>query len=302
MRPPARRAAASAACLLWLSAPLLAQTCPDGTVAVAGGRCVKDMSRSGSDGPFMRMKPSFKGARCPTGTHTVESPIGFRCVMGSGDGDRPAPGRDRGGRRALPGSGPDPDAVQAPVPAAAGLKAPAPRPAPELVTAPDPQITEKVLASEGGAAPEPPPKAEPAKEFVPFRAKGLSLSVPRGWHVTDAWTDEIPTVYVELDSRRRGKPVTMLVSRLAPGQSGYEPLADALAKEKEYQGAEEVGARKVSGLAARATLVAGESRTVYVDAGDGAYYTLSFSAPKDVYPVYEPAFLKLLSSAKLGAH
>lgn len=293
MRRAARAAAVVA--LLSLGGSVSAQNCPDGTVAVAGGRCVRDMSRGG---PFMQMRGKFKGAGCPSGTHTVESAIGFRCVMGSGDGDRAVPGRDTRGRRRLGDGGADPAAAAAPAAQPELQHIPAAAPATPETPRPDAQIDEKVLTSTEGKAAPPAAKAQPAKEFVPYKAKGLALAVPRGWHVTDAWKDEIPTLYVELDERR-GKPVTMLVSRLAPGQAGYEPMDSAIAKEKEYQGARETTARKVSGFDARQTVVEGESRTVYADAGDGAYYLFSFTAPKDSYPVYEPAFQRLLSSAKL---
>jgi hypothetical protein len=281
------RAALVAAALL-LPRAAAARDCPDGSVSVGQGQCARDMSRA--NGPFMDLRPKRRGARCPAGTHTVESPVGFRCVMGSGDGDTPVGGPARTGRGQAAEASGAPSTALVTAPAAA---------VPARVEAPPAAPLEKVLTVDA-PPPERPAPAGPPKDFVPLRAKGLQLSLPRGWHVTDAWSDEVPTVYVEEDARRRGKPVTMLVSRLAPGQEGYETMADAIAKEKEYQGAKEGPPRRVSGLEARQTVVAGETRSAYVDAGGGVYYLLSFSAPKEVFSSYEPAFEKLLSSARLG--
>ena len=88
---------------------------------------------------------------------------------------------------------------------------------------------------------------------------------------------------------------------MAPRQAGYEALAEAIAKEKQYQGARETAAKRVAGLRARQTLVPGESRSAYADAGGGTYYVLTYSAPQELFKVFEPAFERLLSSARLDA-
>ena len=157
---------------------------------------------------------------------------------------------------------------------------------------------EKVLSAR---RPAPPLDHRDPIEFFLFSDRGIGLRLPRGWHVTDAWKDEVPTVYVERGAERAGKPVTLLISKLAPGQTGYLGLDEAVAQEKEFRGAREVAARKVSGLPARQTLVAGESRTVYASASGGAYYVLSYSAPKELFKAFEPAFDKLVSSAQLSS-
>jgi hypothetical protein len=157
----------------------------------------------------------------------------------------------------------------------------------KVLTAPEPEA-----GSRSEAAAE-----APSQEYQSFRSPGLRADVPRGWARTDAWSDEVPTLFLELGGRRRGKPVSMTVSRFSPGQPEYEPLDAALAKEREYQGSRETAGRRVAGLPARLTL-AGESRCAYVDAGGGVYYVLTYSAPKELFKTWEPAFERLLSSAR----
>ncbi len=146
-----------------------------------------------------------------------------------------------------------------------------------------------------------PPAA--SAELPPVRYEGtrtadLSVELPSGWHKTDAWSDEVPTLSAEHDPRGDGKPVTLMVSRVAPGQPDYAPLAAAVAVEKEARGARELPRRRVAGRPARETVVEGESRSVYVDAGEGAYFLFVYSASGADFKTYERAFSRLLSSAR----
>lgn len=147
------------------------------------------------------------------------------------------------------------------------------------------------------------PEAEAAPALSPWRystvrTADLSVDFPAGWHETDAWGDDVPTVSVEHDPRGDGRPVTLMVSKVAPGQDGYQTMAEAIRSEKEARGARETARRRVAGLPARETVVSGESRSVYVDAGDGAYYLFVYSATGSDFKTYERAFVRLLSSAR----
>lgn len=269
--------------------------CPEGTVKVATNqqlvpyRCV-DKSQLRGDGPFLQMRPAFTGAKCPRGTHQAEDgAMRGKCVM-----DRPGDAKAYEEPSARPGGGrklqrvggtedPEQAAADAPAPPASSGAKP---------------FLENVLTPETPKAKNAAPAVSSPGEYETYRAHGVRFDVPRGWHVTDGWKDEVPTFQVEHDPKKRGKPVTMLLSRVAPGQPGYEPLAEALSKEKEYHGAQEGAARKVAGLPARQVVVTGESRTVFVEAGGGAYYTFSYAAPKDLFKLFDPAFERLLSSAR----
>jgi len=147
------------------------------------------------------------------------------------------------------------------------------------------------------AAPAAAVELAPAR-YEPARTSDFVVDVPSGWHRTDAWSDEVPTLSVEHDARGGGRPVTLMIERVAPGQPDYRTLGEAIAAEKEARAAREAPRRRVGGRAARETFVAGESRSVYVDAGDGAYYIFSYSAADGEFKTYERAFARLLSSAR----
>jgi hypothetical protein len=157
---------------------------------------------------------------------------------------------------------------------------------------------DRVLASPEPAEAREAPAAAGPSDYQTFLSANLKADVPRGWARTDAWNDEVPTLFLELGERRKGKPVSMTVSRFSPEQREYEPLDAALAKEREYQGSRETRGRKVGGLQARHTVVPGENRSAYVDAGAGVYYVLTYSAPNELFKAWEPAFDRLLSSAR----
>lgn len=155
-----------------------------------------------------------------------------------------------------------------------------------------------LTAPESSHEPREQPSAQAPSDYQIFRSAGLKAEVPRGWALTDAWRDEVPTLFLELGDRRKGKPVAMTVSRFSPEQRDYESLDEALAKEREYQGSRETAGRKIGGRPARQMLVLGENRSAYVDAGAGVYYVLTYSAPQELFKTWEPAFERLLSSAR----
>ncbi len=128
----------------------------------------------------------------------------------------------------------------------------------------------------------------------------LQFDYPKSWHLTDAWSDEVPTLYIEYDTGRQGKQPTLVITKYANGQEGWVDMETAIAQEKEFQNAKELAATKVGGLPARVTVVAKETRSVYVNAGKEAYYVISYTAPEDLFPSYEPAFRRLTDTFRLS--
>ena len=100
---------------------------------------------------------------------------------------------------------------------------------------------------------------------------GIEADLPRNWHLTDAWKDDVPTLYLEAETGREGKQVTMVVSRIARGQDGYLDMSSAISREKQLRSAKDGRRLTVGGLPARTTYVSRESQTVYVSAGGGTY-------------------------------
>jgi hypothetical protein len=142
------------------------------------------------------------------------------------------------------------------------------------------------------------PAAEPSGRagYAHIMRAGIAADIPKDWHLIDAWKDETPTLYLEQGAQREGKQVTMVVSKIAPGQEGYVDMPTAISREKQWQEAKDGGSIKVGGVAARLTYVPHESRTAYVPTGRGTYYTLIYSAPDTLYDGYKPAFDRLLAS------
>jgi hypothetical protein len=204
--------------------------------------------------------------RCPHGSHPVMTPDSlqaYRCVMSSGTEADPAltPQVDEEGRTK------------------AWTVPPAGAP------------------SEGAeAAPAPGPLT--GKSFARYSIPGeMTFDFPKAWHVTDAWKDTPPTIYVVYDAGRSGKQVTLTVTLSEPDQPGYQSMKLAIQKEKEWQGAApEKGQPTVGGLPAQFVSVKGTSRSAYLDSGEGRYFTLNYSAPADLYDRYLPAFDRMLKS------
>ncbi|MCX5794753.1 MAG: hypothetical protein NTY77_04590 [Elusimicrobia bacterium] len=129
---------------------------------------------------------------------------------------------------------------------------------------------------------------------------GLSFDYPKDWHLTEAWTDEPPTIYVVYDTGG-GKQVTMTLTAAEPGQAGYQSLDLAILMEKEWQNAAlDKNEGRVAGLRTKFATVPGASRSAYVDRGGGRYLTLNYSAPGELYEFYLPAFQRLLKSLRLS--
>lgn len=126
----------------------------------------------------------------------------------------------------------------------------------------------------------------------------LRFEHPENWRVTDAWKDDVPTLYVQLDLARDGKPVVMTLSRYRRSGKVYADMDSSLRREREWRGAKDGGKGSVAALPARFLEVPGESKLAYVRVADG-YFLLGYSAPEDLFPLYAPAFARLLKSLRI---
>ena len=125
----------------------------------------------------------------------------------------------------------------------------------------------------------------------------MSFDIPRGWHLTNAWKDEIPSVYILTDSGREGRPVSLSISRQRRNSPAFEDMNVMIRREKEWHGAEVTGRGKVGGLAALFMELPSESKTAFVETGDG-YYVISYNAPKEAYKQHLNAYEKVLKTFK----
>ncbi|MBI5629392.1 MAG: hypothetical protein HY921_00755 [Elusimicrobia bacterium] len=142
--------------------------------------------------------------------------------------------------------------------------------------------------------------AAQALKYERYQISELSFDYPRGWSMTDGWDDELPTLYIQHDTGAQGRQVVLTISRAQIGQYGYLDLDTAVAKERRWQKAREGQRGRAAGLPARFTMVSGQSRSAYLDAGEGRYYILSYSAPEALFETFEPAFDRMLSSLRLA--
>ncbi len=142
-----------------------------------------------------------------------------------------------------------------------------------------------------------------AKSYGRFSVPGeIAFEFPKAWHITDAWKDSPPAIYIVFDAGRGGKPVSLTMTLAEPGGPGYQDMDLAMLKEREWQDAvPEPGRVKVDGKPTRLLAVKGSSRSAYVDAGGGRYFTLNYSAPGDLYEAYQPAFERLLRTFRAPA-
>ena len=128
----------------------------------------------------------------------------------------------------------------------------------------------------------------------------LSFEYPRVFRVQDEWKEDVPTLYLKLDdAESTGKPVTITVTRYEQGQTTYQEMDAALARDIEWQGAKDGGKMPLAGVTARVTYVPGDTRSVYLPITKESYYSLVYTAPSDTYENYLPAFTRLLKSLRL---
>lgn len=273
--------------------------CPDGQVRVDTGnpyepfRCQAVGSAAGNHGSSLLQKVNvgrgFKNRpKCPSGFHPVMTPDRlqpYRCVPKSRASAEPdAEGLD-----------------EAPVaPAAAPKRGVTIGREVEAKTCPEGTKTVRVEDPFDPVRCVPIGKAKAPGSFKRYTVPGeLSFEFPRGWHVTDGWKDEVPTLYVLFDLGDGGQKVALSVTRNAPAQDGFVPLDKHLVREREWQGAQELPRATVAGRKARVSEVAGQSRSAYLEDGQGGYYALGYSAPPLSFETYLPVYQKLLSSFRL---
>ena len=127
----------------------------------------------------------------------------------------------------------------------------------------------------------------------------LSFDYPRSFRVQDQWKEDVPTLFLKLDEASAGKPVTMTVTRYEQGQTTYQEMDAAIARDVEWAGAKDGGKMPLAGASARITYVAGDTRSVYLAVSKQSYYSFVYSAPIDSYEIYLPAFTRLLKSLRL---
>ncbi len=127
----------------------------------------------------------------------------------------------------------------------------------------------------------------------------LSFDYPTAFRVQDAWKEDVPTLYLKLESPGAGKPVTITITRYVESQSTYQEMSAAIARDVEWQGAKDGGALPRGRARARVTYVPGDTRSVYLPVAKESYYSFVYSAPADSYENYLPAFTRLLKSLKL---
>ena len=118
--------------------------------------------------------------------------------------------------------------------------------------------------------------------------------------MVDGWTDAVPTLYFEYDTGRQGKQVTLVISRITKDQDDFEEMETAIEHEKEYQNSADGGKGTVGTFPAKFTYLTNTSRTAYVSISREQYFTISYSAPEDLFKTYMPVYKRLLQSFKVG--
>lgn len=141
-------------------------------------------------------------------------------------------------------------------------------------------------------------KSHRRMKFRRYRVRGqLTFEYPADWHLSDAWTDEVPSIYLLKDSGADGRPVSLTISRQRRTSPDFQAMNVLIRREKEWHGARETHQDKVGGLPALHLAVKGEARTAFVETLDG-YYVLAFTSPPEYHSRYLPAYLRLLRSFK----
>jgi hypothetical protein len=223
---------------------------------------------------------------CPSGTHriTTNDPYQpFRCV--SDDDEKKAFGRKLG---CPSGTHPVADGISH-----------------RCVWGPPASQDPELVPIDGAPAPA-------ATARSPRRALGaygrysiprqIAFEYPTAFHIQDAWTEDVPTLYLRIDDDAAGKPVTITITRYAKGQNGYQEMSAAIAHDVEWQGAKDAGTQTVARARARVTAISGDTRSVYLPVSKESYYSFVYSAPADSYSTYLPVFSRLLKSLKLGGN
>jgi hypothetical protein len=289
---------------LLLPIPLLLLFISKGVAQPEELDCPEGEQRVSTDNPYAPFKCQVQGApgsllstvgsgrgfktrpRCPSGFHPVMTPNKlqpYRCV------------------KKAPGGGAEPDLDTLAAPAAEqfsgrGVTIGAPKGPKEC-----PEGTKRVKIQDD---PFDPWRCVDAGLSLPkawrkYTIPGeLGLEFPRDWHLTDGWKDEVPTLYILHDGGGAQK-VTLSVTRFDASQDAFEPLDKHLVKEREWQGARDLGKYSVSGKAARMTEIPEQGRTAYLPISTSRYYSFSYSAPPELYKSYLPVYERLLKSFKL---
>lgn len=143
--------------------------------------------------------------------------------------------------------------------------------------------------------------AAPAAPGARLRAGSLSFAPPPGFRVQDDWKDSVPMLYMELAASGRGKPVSITITHLAPNQSDFADLDEAVRRDERWQGAREIKPLRLAGVDARATEVPERALSVYLPDGRDSYYAFVFSGPESLYARRRPDFLRLLKSVRREA-
>ncbi|HBL19141.1 MAG: hypothetical protein A2X36_01615 [Elusimicrobia bacterium GWA2_69_24] len=231
------------------------------------------------------------GPRCPRGTRPLPTPgalQAFKCVAGEGTRDASPMLQPRFDQPKIKTGG---DAA---------------KPPPRKKTAPRgecPEGTTKIL-TENPFEPVQCLSSDSTKRlkrlrYRSFKVQGqLSFQYPDGWHLTDAWKDEQPSIYIMLDTERDGKPVSLSINRHMRKDADFADLETRIWREQDWHGFKRVGKTEVSGRSATLLSVKGESDLVFVPIVNG-YLAIAFSSPTDLYEVYSPAFRRLLDTLNL---
>jgi hypothetical protein len=300
------RAACLAALLAAAAAPARAAEepidCPAGTHRVstdnpyAPFRCATaDEDKKGFDA--ISVPNGFTTRpRCPRGTRPVaaagSSLQPYRCVRATSDDPDPelAPMRGDDGAAPEPASG-------TPSAAAGGGRDPLSSGCPQGLR----KVRKNDLLHPYQCAPLP-SRGAGLNTGAPQRysiAGQIAFEYPSAFRVQDAWSEDVPTLYLKIDDGSAGKPVTITITRVASNQSTYQDMDEAIKRDVEWQGAKDGGTMTIGPARARVTELPGDTRSVYLPVAKESYYSFVYSAPADSYKAHLPGFSRLLKSLKL---
>ncbi|MBI5201089.1 MAG: hypothetical protein HY925_05840 [Elusimicrobia bacterium] len=292
---------------LWASRAAAFDGCPDGAERVQTNWPERPWVCALQGGPR-------DSGECPAGTREVSVPSSTRPSRCALDGADPAPTR-----KISPSARPASQEPAARCPKGtvaefgthlkkgwrcAALKKPVEPEAPKPKSAACPPGTKRVRTED----PFEPVRCAAGGESKPAGLSGswsryevpgeLLFEYPEAWHVTDGWKDETPSLFLQPDLARDGKPVSMTITRYKPSNDAYVDMDAAIRQEVEWHGAKEGGKGSVAGLPARFLEVPKQTKLAYLRSGDG-YLVLAYSAPEDLFQAYAPAYGKLLKSLRV---